>query len=103
MFTFFQSTKNSLSALASLLPQTTIFPAPAPLAHQHHSQKLRDSPIRQDPPRVLQPPSVYSSQSRHVYGKPTEATPTYSKNRAEKEKDAAQKSSSPEIEILDLR
>ncbi|XP_042216991.1 uncharacterized protein LOC121862736 isoform X1 [Homarus americanus] len=86
-----QSNK-TISALAQLLPQTSIFPAPAPAAHQHHITKSPRDPMRPDPPRVFQPPSVYS-QSKHMYGKPTTDVKDMSKDN---------KSSSPEIEILDL-
>ncbi|XP_071539852.1 uncharacterized protein [Panulirus ornatus] len=86
-----QSNK-TISALAQLLPQTSIFPAPVPAAHQHHITKSPRDPIRPDPPRVFQSPSVYS-QSKHMYGKPTTDVKDISKDS---------KSSSPEIEILDL-
>lgn len=90
-----QSNK-TISAIAQLLPQTSIFPAPAPAAHQPHiSKSIRDpNPIRPDPPRVIQSQSVYS-QAKHIYGKPT----------ADVNKMCVKdtnKSASPEIEILDL-
>ncbi|KAK8747363.1 hypothetical protein OTU49_016776, partial [Cherax quadricarinatus] len=87
-----QSNKTTISALAQLLPQTSIFPAPAPIAHQHHIMKSPRDPIRPEPPRVFQSQSVYS-QSKHMYGKPTTDVKDMSKDS---------KSSSPEIEILDL-
>lgn len=86
-----QSNK-TISALAQLLPQTSIFPAPAPAAHQHHVTKsLRDT-VGPEPPRVFQSPSMYS-QSKHMYGKPTTDVRDFCKDN---------KSTSPEIEILDL-
>lgn len=87
-----QSNKTTISALAQLLPQTSIFPAPAPAAHQHPIPKSPRDPIRHEPPRVFQSQSVYS-QSKHMYGKPTADVKDYLKDG---------KSSSPEIEILDL-
>ncbi|XP_042867634.1 uncharacterized protein LOC122250329 [Penaeus japonicus] len=91
-----QSNKTTISALAQLLPQTSIFPAPAPVAHQHqhHLPKSPRDPIRPEPPRVFQSQSVYS-QSKHMYGKPTTDV------NKDVNKDT-NKSSSPEIEILDL-
>ncbi|XP_068248405.1 uncharacterized protein [Palaemon carinicauda] len=91
-----QSNK-TISAIAQLLPQTSIFPAPAPAAHQPHlSKAMRDhNPIRPDPPRVIQSQSVYS-QAKHIYGKPTADV-----NKMMSVKDT-NKSASPEIEILDL-
>ncbi|XP_068248465.1 uncharacterized protein [Palaemon carinicauda] len=91
-----QSNK-TISAIAQLLPQTSIFPAPAPAAHQPHlSKAMRDhNPIRPDPPRVIQSQSVYS-QAKHIYGKPTADV-----NKMMCVKDT-NKSASPEIEILDL-
>lgn len=86
-----QSNK-TISALAQLLPQTSIFPAPAPAAHQHHVTKSPREPVVPEPPRVFQSPSVYS-QSKHMYGKPTTDVRDLCKDR---------KSTSPEIEILDL-
>ncbi|KAK8389069.1 hypothetical protein O3P69_020802 [Scylla paramamosain] len=86
-----QSNK-TISALAQLLPQTSIFPAPAPAAHQHPVTKSLRDPIGPEPPRVFQSPSVYS-QSKHMYGKPTTDVRDLSKDN---------KSTSPEIEILDL-
>ncbi|MPC59414.1 hypothetical protein E2C01_053433 [Portunus trituberculatus] len=59
-----QSNK-TISALAQLLPQTSIFPAPAPAAHQHPVTKSLRDPIGPEPPRVFQSPSVYS-QSKHI-------------------------------------
>ena len=86
-----QSNK-TISALAQLLPQTSIFPAPAPAAHQHPVTKsLRDS-LGPEPPRVFQSPSVYA-QSKHIYGKPLTDVRDLCKDN---------KSTSPEIEILDL-
>ncbi|KAK4320829.1 hypothetical protein Pmani_008338 [Petrolisthes manimaculis] len=87
-----QSNKTTISALAQLLPQTSIFPAPAPAAHQHPIMKSPRDPIRHEPPRVFQSQSVYS-QSKHIYGKPNADVKDYMKDG---------KSSSPEIEILDL-
>ncbi|XP_064079232.1 uncharacterized protein LOC135196373 isoform X5 [Macrobrachium nipponense] len=90
-----QSNK-TISAIAQLLPQTSIFPAPAPAAHQPHiSKSIRDpNPIRPDPPRVIQSQSVYS-QAKHIYGKPTTDVNKMSVKDTNK-------SASPEIEILDL-
>ncbi|XP_076057980.1 uncharacterized protein LOC143035187 isoform X3 [Oratosquilla oratoria] len=89
-----QSNK-TISALAALLPQTSIFPAPAPAAHQQPSRSTHKPSVdqtRPEPPRVFQSQSVYS-QSKHMYGKPTADVTKDSKDS---------KSSSPEIEILDL-
>ena len=91
-----QSTKTTINTLAALLPQTSIFPAPAPAAHQHARpsvNKNQRNATRPDPPRVLQPQSVYS-QSKNIYGKPT----THLSGDRSKDN----KRSSPEIEILDL-
>ncbi|KAK7066350.1 AT-rich interactive domain-containing protein 5B, partial [Halocaridina rubra] len=90
-----QSNKTTISAIAQLFPQTSIFPAPAPAAHQPHhiSKSLRD-PIRPEPPRVIQSQSVYT-QSKHMYGKPTADVNKLTIKDTNK-------SASPEIEILDL-
>ena len=108
-----QSSK-TMNALAALLPQTSIFPAPA--AHQHHSTSpLKTQPVqtdiqRTDPPRVFQSPNIYAQGSR-VYDKPTadvislspkRSTPTREQQREQLQQQHHSKSSSPEIQILDL-
>ena len=85
-----QSTKSTktMNAIAALLPQTSIFPAPA--AHQQTSKtptKQQSSMLDSKPEPLFQSLSVYS-QSKNIYGKPTIPP------RDER---------SPEIEILDLR
>ena len=98
-----QSTK-TINALAALLPQTSIFPASAPAAHQQSSRSpmktsQSDSP-RPEPPRVFQSQSVYSQSSR-IYDKPT-ADHARTMNASPKDSREMSKGSSPEIQILDL-
>ncbi|RXG56228.1 AT-rich interactive domain-containing protein 5B [Armadillidium vulgare] len=89
-----QSTK-TINALAALLPQTSIFPAPAPAAHQHIRSSHKPQVDSTKPEPVFQSLSVYS-QSKNIYGKPTaDVTKESSKDN--------NRSSSPDIEILDLR
>lgn len=92
-----QSTK-TINALAALLPQTSIFPAPAPAAHQYNRTPHKPQVDSTKPEPVFQSLSVYS-QSKNVYGKPT-ADVTKEINTKDTN---TRNSSSPDIEILDLR
>ena len=111
-----QSTK-TINALAALLPQTSIFPAPAPAAHQQNSTRspLKTSQSdtqRQEPPRVFQSQSLYT-QGNRIYDKPIPDVTSHSttslfttsspkESTSSNSRDTISKSSSPEIEILDL-
>ena len=108
-----QSTK-TINALAALLPQTSIFPAPAPPAHQQNSIR---SPIktpqsnspRPELPRIFQSQNLYS-QGNRIYDKPIADTSsnspslfaTSSPKESSNTREPPSKSTSPEVQILDL-
>ena len=115
-----QSNK-TINSLAAMLPQTSIFPAPA--AHQQHTmvrspmksstplphQLIVESP-RQEPPKVFQSQNLYAQSSR-IYDKPDVPSPTQKISSSNSVNSCTskppppakyRKSSSPEIQILDL-